>query len=352
MGFVDVAVAIVIGLVAVTNGHMEMKSPPPFRSKYNPYTGSDIDYSMTSPLSASGSDYPCKGYQKLLGGPEGKSVVTWTSGGSYNFTITGSANHGGGSCQASLSYDNGHSWKVVRSYIGGCPPPQDSNWDFTVPSDAPAGDAMFAWTWFNNIGNREMYMNCASVTIVNGKKRSSSAPFAGRPAAFVANIGNNVCTYEGKDVEFPHPGPDVDRNSESTSPPGQGTCSGPPPASPPASPPTTDPGMLPAPPPQVVAPQLPVTSSVGEFFVISTIPKVVDHTSVTSVDQPAAPTRSDSCPVSMPVGSTCVTEGQWNCAPDGKHFQRCASGVWSVSIPMAAGTSCQPGTSDSFIILN
>jgi hypothetical protein len=46
-------------------------------------------------------------------------------------------------------------------------------------------------------------------------------------------------------------------------------------------------------------------------------------------------------------GSTCSTEGQWSCESDGKAFQRCASGVWSASIPVAAGTSCQPGLSDS-----
>jgi hypothetical protein len=41
---------------------MEMSWPYPFRSKYNPdnnYT--DIDYSMTSPLLADGSNFPCKG---------------------------------------------------------------------------------------------------------------------------------------------------------------------------------------------------------------------------------------------------------------------------------------------------
>lgn len=235
MLFIKTAATVVIGLATVINGHMEMKSPPPFRSKYNPYTGSDIDYSMTSPLLSSGSDYPCKGYQKLLGGPEGKSVATWASGGSYSFTITGSTNHKGGSCQASLSYDNGHTWKVIHSYIGGCPPQQDSSWSFTVPSDAPAGDAIFAWTWFNNTGDREMYMNCASITIVNRKKRSSSSSFTDRPDAFVANIGNNICTYEGRDVEFPEPGPDVERNSQKTSPPGKGRCLGPPPDSPPAA---------------------------------------------------------------------------------------------------------------------
>jgi hypothetical protein len=28
--------------------------------------------------------------------------------------------------------------------------------DFVLPSDAPNGDALFSWTWFNFAGNREM----------------------------------------------------------------------------------------------------------------------------------------------------------------------------------------------------
>ncbi|KAL7940673.1 hypothetical protein V8C42DRAFT_336838 [Trichoderma barbatum] len=384
MLLINTTVAAVIGLATVTNCHMEMKSPPPFRSKYNPYSGSDIDYSMTSPLSGSGSDYPCKGYQKLLDGPEGRSVVTWASGGSYNFTITGSANHGGGSCQASLSYDNGHTWKVIHSYIGGCPPPQDSSWSFTVPSDAPAGDAMFAWTWFNNIGNREMYMNCAAVTIVNGKKRLSFAPFASHPAAFIANIGNNICTYEHKDVEFPQPGPEVERNSQGTSPPGQGTCSGPPPA----PPPVVDLASSETSSSTFITPQLPATSSRAAHFTSSVTSKSAILTSISSTGQPPAATISQQqqqkssapavphsssstapqplgsncgsgyCPSNhytfslKVVGSACAVEGQWNCAADGKHFQRCASGFWSASIPMAAGTLCQLGTSDSFILVD
>ncbi|PTB64405.1 lytic polysaccharide monooxygenase [Trichoderma citrinoviride] len=350
MKFTQALAAAVLGLASAVHGHMEMKDPPPFKSKYNPNAGQDIDYSMTSPLEASGSDFPCKGYQSLLGTPEGKSVATWAPGGSYGFTITGSANHGGGSCQASLSYDQGKTWKVIHSYIGGCPPQQDSNWNFTVPTDAPAGEAMFAWTWFNQIGNREMYMNCAAVTISGSKKRAASAPLADRastpladlPDIFVANVGNGVCTYEGKDVLFPNPGPDVDNKSQGTAPPGQGTCSGAPPAGV-SQPQATQPAASAAP-----------TAPGGVF---------ITHPAPTSAPAPAAPTTAPqpttssppangSAPTSSAAGSPCTDEGQWSCASDGKSFQRCASGVWSAAIPVAQGTSCQPGTSDSLTMVN
>ncbi len=210
----------------LSSAHMQMSWPPPFRSKYNPYT-TDIDYNMNSPLDANGDNYPCKGYQSLLGTPQGASVVTWKAGQTYNMTIVGGATHGGGSCQASLSYDHGASWTVIHSYIGSCP--LMSNWSFTLPNDTPAGDALFAWSWFNKIGNREMYMNCAHVTIGAGSggstsRRGAGDPFGSRPAIFVANVNDGCGTAENCDLEFPDPGPDVDNASSGTCPP-VGSCS-------------------------------------------------------------------------------------------------------------------------------
>ncbi|UKZ72447.1 hypothetical protein TrVFT333_000076 [Trichoderma virens FT-333] len=230
---------------------------------------------------------------------------------------------------------------------------------------------MFAWTWFNNIGNREMYMNCAAVTIVNGKKRSSFASFTTLPDAFVANIGNDICTYPGKDVEFPHPGMEVERNSQGTSPPGQGDCSG----SHPAPPPVVDPAGSQTPTSQVVTPQLSATPSRGDNSITSIGQPSAVPTSQQQQQKPSAPVlpysssstapqplvsncSSGSCPSKdsttslKAVGSTCVDEGQWNCAPGGEYVQRCASGMWSALIPMAAGTSCQLGSSNSFTIIN
>ncbi|OAA53171.1 hypothetical protein ISF_09012 [Cordyceps fumosorosea ARSEF 2679] len=225
------AALTVLCLGELSSAHMQMSWPPPFRSKYNPYTTS-VDYNMNSPLDANGDNFPCKGYQSLLGTPQGQSVVTWQPGQSYNMTIVGGATHGGGSCQASLSYDRGATWTVVHSYIGGCP--LTANWVFTLPNDTPTGDTvLFAWSWFNKIGNREMYMNCAHVTIAGGgggggggsnSKRDAGDAFASRPAMFVANVNNGCGTSEGCDVDFPEPGPDVDNISSKTCPP-VGNCS-------------------------------------------------------------------------------------------------------------------------------
>lgn len=128
----------------------------------------------------------------------------------------GSANHNGGSCQISLSTDGAKTFSVLQSIVGNCPTAGTSNLDFTIPADAPVGDHVLAWTWHNQIGNREMYMNCAAVTLTGGsggvKKMARAAAYASRPGIFVANVGaagGGCTTEETFDVVYPAPGPDV-----------------------------------------------------------------------------------------------------------------------------------------------
>ncbi|KAJ4403633.1 hypothetical protein N0V82_010627, partial [Gnomoniopsis sp. IMI 355080] len=148
-------------------------------------------------------------------------------GSKANMTITGasegsSANHGGGSCQISLSTDGAKTFTVLQSIIGNCPTSGTSNLDFSIPADAPTGNHVLAWTWHNQIGNREMYMNCASVTLTSSsggaevKKMARAAAYASRPGIFIANVGSagDGCkTEESFDVVYPRPGPDVVNDS-------------------------------------------------------------------------------------------------------------------------------------------
>lgn len=108
---------------------------------------------MTAPLTG-GLPFPCKGYQVDAAATTGVGTPTasWAQGGSANFTITGGANHNGGSCQVSLSYDQGKSFNVIHSFIGGCG--FAKSYDFKIPADAPTGTTMMAWTWYNEVGNR------------------------------------------------------------------------------------------------------------------------------------------------------------------------------------------------------
>jgi len=208
--------------------HMEMSWPYALRSKYNPANNyQNIDYSMTSPLSADGSNFPCKGYQndRPL-----QSTTTFVAGSTYNMTLAGSATHGGGSCQLSLSYDNGVTFRVIKSMIGGCP--LTSKYDFTIPSYAPAGNALLAWTWQNFEGNREYYMNCAAVNVVSGpqkrRRRQAYTSFDSLPYIWKANLeGVNDCTTaESENPVYPDPGPDVvyADGMSSSDPPSLGQC--------------------------------------------------------------------------------------------------------------------------------
>ncbi|KAI9783104.1 MAG: hypothetical protein M1839_004273 [Geoglossum umbratile] len=207
--------------------HMAMAQPPSINYKTNPNVIYGVEnYDYTSPLSPSGSDFPCKGELKYMGTQAGASVANYAPGGTFTIKLDGQATHSGGSCQASLSYDKGATFTVIKSWVGDCPhaqPSADQTFTGQIPSNAPSGEVVFAWTWFNELGNREMYMNCAIVTIGGGKRRrrfpedipgssngtaNDLAPRAGLsgPGIFIANVGNGCTTVASKDVVFPSPG--------------------------------------------------------------------------------------------------------------------------------------------------
>lgn len=370
---------------SVVKGHMEMSFPAPLRSKYNPHA-TTVDSDMVSPLASSGSNYPCKGYLSDLDTPSGKSVATFAPGQKSNITIVGGAAHNGGSCQALLSYDKGKSFKVIQSWIGECPVTGEANFDFTVPGDAPAGDAVFAWTWNNKVGNPELYMNCAAVTIggapknrVRGMQPRAAVAFDQRPAPFLSNIGNG-CKTENMVVDYPNPGPDVIRKGDATKPTcdggaGQGSGGGgggaaPPvtstakpeapaitptaanPATPPAA--TTSASPKPSDAPSGTAPSgtAPSGTAPGGVFVTATpTPAAGGATNGTTTasptgGQPAATPTGAAAPVTGQKTGACTDEGVYNCL-NGDSFQRCASGQWSTVITMTKGTSCTPGQSQT-----
>jgi hypothetical protein len=132
-------------------GHISMASPKPYGKP------------DTSPLSPSGANFPCK----TDNGFGFSSSTHMLVGESQTISFAGTAVHNGGSCQLSLT--KGYSptassdFKVIMSIEGGCPGlnGQTSTFDFKIPEEVPNGNYTFGWTWFNNIGNREIYMNCA-----------------------------------------------------------------------------------------------------------------------------------------------------------------------------------------------
>lgn len=205
-------------LAPTANGHMILNSPVPF----------DKANLNNSPLEATGSNWPCKFGTVETGGNYGAKVTTMNNmkvGEPQSLSFIGSAVHGGGSCQIALTTDTAptkdSSWKVIHSIIGGCPSNTSGNlpanadgsgaavFSYAIPRGVPSGKYSLAWTWFNKIGNREMYMNCAPISVTGGTsrvKRASSMPEAWNklPSLFVANIPSTECgTPSDYDIVFP-----------------------------------------------------------------------------------------------------------------------------------------------------
>lgn len=218
MGFNTLATAM---FVAAVNAHFFITYPDPIPGS-NP----------KDPLDASGADFPCHLADVTQG-----TVTNLQAGQTVplEFGLGAGANtavHGGGSCQISLTYKtaaadlkDAANWYVIQSYIGGCPtdftsnlnnatmcpnsyPDCVNNINFMVPNEVQNGNAILAWTWFNNIGNREMYMNCAKVNVSGGQNQLSQLP-----NMLVANVGNGCSSTENFNIDFPDPGKYVQKES-------------------------------------------------------------------------------------------------------------------------------------------
>ncbi|CUS13585.1 unnamed protein product [Tuber aestivum] len=332
-------------LLGSANAHVKLKSPVPFRASTGaPQNAAQQDFDMTAPLDKSGSNFPCKGYHKDAQGTQ--PLVDWPAGSTQVMSFEGQATHGGGSCQASLSEDEGVTWKVMKSYVGGCPLKDAS---FTVPKEAKSGAAIFSWSWFNNQGNREMYMNCAAVTITGGGSGLSA-----HPDMFTANIGNDCTTVEGSDVAFPDPGEDVE-GSGGAPPTGSGcgaTGSQPPAGgSPPSggSPssaqvtgtPSAPTGGLPSSAPTTGKPSAPTggPSSSAPITGTPSAPTGGPSSSAPITGTPSAPTGSSPSKVAGGPGGN-----NPNPSPSSSSAPRATPPVPTASSPNAASTSAPTGT--------
>lgn len=341
------------GLVSVASAHILMTNPVPFSG------------TVSSPLDGSGSNFPCQAVS--YGGSGGN---TYAQGSTQQLSFKGTAVHGGGSCQVSVTTDTNPTansvWKVIKSIEGGCPAQDqpgnmgnDANaevpykYDFTIPTDLAAGEYVFAWTWFNKIGNREMYMNCAPVTVTGSGGDANL--LSSLPDMFVANTGDGCTTTESTDLKFPDPGAAVEQLNGATSvfagPVGScptGSSGGPPPSQPSAVNPELTASATPTPQPNIPGGVfVPVDPSNGTTSTsAAAAPTAAPEAPVASPEAPVveAPVADapGAAPSGTPAGSPCATEGNWNCV-GGSAFQRCASGVWSPIQQLSAGTSCTGG---------
>ena len=376
-----VVLAAITTLLSTATAHMKMTTPMPYGSQ-------SLD---NSPLAADGSDFPCKLRSGVydLDGASNSFVIGQTN----TLSFEGSAVHGGGSCQVALTTDlqptAQSTWMVIHSIQGNCPSnvtgnlPDDAagagaaTFDYTIPQGIAPGQYTIAWAWVNKIGNREFYMNCGPATITAAaKKRYAPEPIVRRqstfPNLFVANlqgVDNGCTTVEGVDVLYPDPGDSVENGSIGVNLKAPVGCSGVAAAAPAGNPTasaaagSTSAATFSGSGSSTSAPSVEsaATSATGGSFATgaaSSAASVAPVATETVSPIPVGPTATTGSapPAASPPASTgatgaqfgpCTDEGEWYCSSDGSSFQRCASGSWSAVIPMAAGTTCTPGLSDT-----
>ena len=362
------------GLAGLASAHMIMTTPEPYgKASLN-----------NSPLAADGSDFPCKqrpGVYTL----DGASNV-FAQGSTEKLSFQGSAVHGGGSCQVSVTTDlqptKNSVWKVIQSIEGGCPAKnQQGNlgysadekdpytYDYTISKQFPIGNYTLAWTWFNKVGNREMYMNCGPLTVTGSGGDKSYLDSL--PDMFVANVGNQCTTKANTDLEYPNPGEEVDKFNGATDAfatatgPGCQQSSG---GSGGGSTQTT--AAAPAPTSSQASQVSASASASTEGGVFVSTPgrqTQASHPATTEATPPSSTSPAESAAATpthsaaggssgssgssgtVAAGTACSSEGEWNCI-GGSSFQRCASGMWSAVQPMAAGVSCQAGQSSELVM--
>jgi hypothetical protein len=362
------AAAILAFLTTSVRGHMILGSPVPFDFA--------VENSKQAPLLADGSDFPCKftpGFQPVQH-TKNKPMAPGSTNNELSFI--GGATHGGGSCQVSLTTDTvptkNSKWEVIHSIEGGCPIDGQDNlsgnaqdtgstkFTYPIPADMAAGKYTLAWTWFNKIGNREMYMNCAPIEIAGGaakreitkvnKKRQSA-----RPDMLRANIGNGCSTKETKNVVFPDPGASVKKvvTDEKQLAPPDGSCgaTGAAPAGDASSNSSSSSSAAPAPAapsaaaPSAAAPAAAESSAAAPgVFAEPSATGAAPAATATAAAAPAGGAPAPAAPAAgSGAGAACSSEGMYVCSPDGTSFTRCASGTMSAPMQMSAGTKCVPG---------
>ena len=300
----------IASIASLASAHIVMSNPPSYRRDGSVFNAPLHDkHAPTIP-----PPFPC-GTTTF----SGVETTMWEAGSTQTVNFMGTAVHGGGSCQLSVSTDlqptEGSTWKVIKSIEGGCPAKNQAgniepgNAELPLPEgypveipDLPAGSYTFAWTWFNRLGNREMYMSCAPIEITGG---SGSVDPASLPDMFIAHIPQTTCNIpDGGDLKFPNPGSNVVQYGTGAYMDPVGDC-GP-----------------------IGGGSAPIVNPVNPGNNNNTPP-------------PAPPVNNTPPPPPPSTGGAC-TEGTFKCH-DGSTFSQCAAGAWSVAMPVAPGTKCVPG---------
>ncbi|EFW99073.1 hypothetical protein CMQ_5494 [Grosmannia clavigera kw1407] len=375
--------AVVVSMLWASQAvaHLTLATPVPFGTPDN------------SPLSTSGSNFPCQivGTAATFYDRSSATNNTMAVGETQTLSFKGSAVHGGGSCQLAVTSEqqptSSTTWQVILSIEGGCPTTDGngpSTYDYSIPDSISPGDYVFAWTWVSKeSGAPEYYMNCAPITVTAaspGKRSEVKTTVAARdssalPNLFVANLDSiNSCkTTTGTDPLFPDPGPNVSKPSKMTtnyqSPAGTncfplGATDSSSSSTSAASPSTSGSSATASAVTVAADSSSSSTSTTLSTAVVATssanaaaATTAATETATTTPATAAAATTSSVSASTQASGSTngtpaagsslsgsCMSEGTFNCV-GGSKYQQCASGSWTAFQAMPAGTKCQDGQS-------
>jgi len=158
MKFSAATVAVLsIFLPQIVSAHLTMQEPKQWLIPEIIRATVETSDGPQNPLQADGSNYPCHGVAP------GDVVATYAPGSTQKLKLQGSAVHGGGSGQMSITYDTkptkDSKFRVMQSWMGDHPVKADGNLDpnptldldainplsFKVPAGLPAGKAVVAW---------------------------------------------------------------------------------------------------------------------------------------------------------------------------------------------------------------
>ncbi|CUS11866.1 unnamed protein product [Tuber aestivum] len=380
--------ALSVFLPQIVSAHLVMVEPKQWFVPEVIRGSVETSDSQQHPLQADGSNYPCHGVA-----PE-DVVATYEPGSTQELSLKGTAVHGGGSGQMSITYDlkptKDSKFRVMQSWMGDHPikaagnlGPDDRDpgnlgaefplssinpLTFKVPAGLPKGKAVVAWTWFNKLGNREMYMKCATVEITG--QETSTAGFEALPEMFRANSGNGCQVPAGIDaIAFKNPGPatvgtgvtpvacdNTQPGSGTPSTPGTGNPEKPGSGSSSASSVAVKPTGTGSPSSSSIAVKPTGTGSPAPIGTAppsktgSTPPSKTGSTPPSYTSAPPAQTKAPtqtSAPSEQgqpPAGGAC-TEGAVVCNADGT-WSQCGSGRLQNMGPVAPGMVCKNGVFD------
>lgn len=230
MSFLSVSSLIILfRLSPLVEGHLKLHQPVPYSK-----STLQLDPLKNVVPESEGSDFPCQLIR--AGGADPFQVDQeneLVAGEPQTMTFDGSASHGGGSCQLSVTLDRKptakSTFKTIASWIGGCPIDNAGGgtrpWNYTIPAEVPNGQATLAWTWVSKLsGQPEFYMNCAPITVSGGAEDTTE--FDQLEDMFRVNLPSSECgSQQSSNLEIPNPGKYVTTfDSQALAPPTGSGC--------------------------------------------------------------------------------------------------------------------------------